>query len=50
MRHFYGFQRKAKVIVPSDEEYKNRIAKRKEVDRDSIRESQLLEMKGKNPC
>ena len=45
MRNFYGFHRKAVVMVPSDEEFKARIAKRKESG-DEIRESTILEVKG----
>lgn len=50
MRNFYGFHRKAVVIVPSEEEYKERTAKRKESsDGAEIRESTFLEVKGKFP-
>ena len=44
MRSFNGFQKKAIVIVPSDEEFKERIKKRKESD-ESFQESLILEMK-----
>jgi heterogeneous nuclear ribonucleoprotein U-like protein 1 len=46
-RNFYGFHRKAVVLVPMDEEFKARIAKRKEEpDGEEIRESSILEVKG----
>ncbi|XP_011502312.1 PREDICTED: heterogeneous nuclear ribonucleoprotein U-like protein 2 [Ceratosolen solmsi marchali] len=45
-RNFYGFHRKAVVLVPTDEEFKARIAKRKEEpDGEEIRESSILEVK-----
>lgn len=48
MRNFYGFHRKAVVIVPSEEEFKERITKRNESsDGVEIRESSFLEVKGK---
>lgn len=47
MRNFYGFHRKAVILVPSDEEFKARMAKRKEAaDGEEIRESSILEVKG----
>ncbi|XP_014213094.1 heterogeneous nuclear ribonucleoprotein U-like protein 1 [Copidosoma floridanum] len=46
MRNFYGFHRKAVVLIPSDEDFKARIAKCKEESgRVEIRESSILEYK-----
>ena len=47
MRTFEGFQRKAVVVVPSDEEFKNRTANRpKEETKDLPPEYAINEMKG----
>lgn len=47
MRNFTGFQRKAIIIVPSEEQYAQRLAKRREaVDGESIRDTSIMEMKG----
>ncbi|XP_058810334.1 heterogeneous nuclear ribonucleoprotein U-like protein 2 isoform X2 [Phymastichus coffea] len=46
MRNFYGFHRKAIILLPTDDELKARIAKRKEEsDGEEIRESSMLEVK-----
>ena len=45
MRLFEGFQRKAVVIVPSDEEFKSRLEKRVQ-EEGSVPESAMYEMKG----
>lgn len=46
MRNFYGYQRRAVVIVPTDEEYKSRAAKRSADEGEIAPESAVLEMKG----
>lgn len=45
MRHFQGFQRKAIVIVPSEEEFQTRSTKPEYVENKST-ESTIQEMKG----
>ncbi|XP_044017273.1 heterogeneous nuclear ribonucleoprotein U-like protein 1 isoform X2 [Aphidius gifuensis] len=45
MRHFYGFQRKAIVIVPTDEEFKSRTAKREADEGKDVPDNNILEMK-----
>ncbi|CAK9817634.1 Heterogeneous nuclear ribonucleoprotein U-like protein 1 [Anthophora quadrimaculata] len=45
MKNFCGYQRKAVVIVPSEEEYKSRTMKHKPIDGKEITNSMLLEMK-----
>lgn len=47
MRNFYGFYRKAVVLVPADEEFKQRINKCQEESSGlEIKESSILEYKG----
>uniref|UniRef100_F7ESB4 Heterogeneous nuclear ribonucleoprotein U-like 2 n=1 Tax=Xenopus tropicalis TaxID=8364 RepID=F7ESB4_XENTR len=45
MNCFKGFQRKAVVVVPSEEEWKKRVEQRKEKEGEIIPETVLLEMK-----
>ncbi|KAL7299921.1 hypothetical protein TKK_0007243 [Trichogramma kaykai] len=46
MRNFYGFHRKAVVLISNDDETKTRMAKRKEeTNNEEIRESSMLEVK-----
>lgn len=45
LKNFCGYQRKAVVIVPSEEEFKSRIAKHKPIDGKEITDSMILEMK-----
>ena len=47
MRPFEGFQRKAVVIVPTDEVFKERIAKREKEEGKDVPEQAILEMKGR---
>lgn len=46
MRPFDGFQRKAIVIVPTDEEFKRRIEQRTKEEGKEVPEKAVLEMKG----
>nr|VZI36817.1 unnamed protein product [Spirometra erinaceieuropaei] len=45
MRPFEGFQRKAIVIVPTDEEFRRRIAQREKEEGKEVPENAVLEMK-----
>ena len=46
MRPFEGFQRKAIVIVPTDEEFRRRIDQRTKEEGKEVPEKAVLEMKG----
>lgn len=46
MRPFEGFKRQAIVIVPTDEEFRRRIAQREKEEGKEVPESAVLEMKG----
>ena len=48
MRPFEGFQRKAVVIVPTEEEYKRRCEKREKEEGKEVPDSAVLEMKGRS--
>lgn len=43
MRNFYGYQRKAIVVIPTDEEYNQRLSN---AVKGNASESNLTEMKG----
>ncbi|XP_050592147.1 heterogeneous nuclear ribonucleoprotein U-like protein 2 isoform X1 [Bombus affinis] len=45
MKNFCGYQRKAVVVVPSEDEFKSRTVKHKPIDSKEISDSMLLEMK-----
>ena len=46
MTPFDGFQRKAVVVLPTEEEFKNRVKARTDEEGKDIPESAVLEMKG----
>lgn len=46
MRPFEGFQRKAIVIVPTDEDFKARVEKREKEEGKDVPDKAVLEMKG----
>lgn len=46
MRPFKGFNRKAIVVVPSDEIYQQRLNERNKPSNKSVHEDAILEMKG----
>lgn len=47
MQPFEGFQRKAVVIVPTDEEFKKRVETRTKEEGKDVPEKAVLEMKGR---
>ncbi len=48
MKQFEGFHRKAVIIVPSDETYKERLKKAESDDLKEISINMIYDMKGKN--
>lgn len=46
MRSFDGFKRRAVVIVPADDEFQRRVAKREAEEGKDVPDSAVLEMKG----
>lgn len=47
MRPFEGFKRRAVVIVPSDEVFKERVEKREKTEGKEIPDNAVWEMKGR---
>lgn len=47
MQPFEGFERRAVVIVPTDEEYKTRLEAQQKVEGKEVPESAIYEMKGR---
>ena len=47
MRSFEGFQRRAVVIIPEDEEFKNRCEKREKDEGKDVPDTAVWEMKGR---
>ena len=47
MRPFEGFQRRAVVIVPTDEEFKRRVEQREKEEGKEIPDIAVSEMKGR---
>jgi len=47
MRPFEAFQRRAVVIVPTDDEFQRRCEQREKVEGKEIPDSAVLEMKGR---
>lgn len=45
--NFKGFSRKVILIVPNEEDWKQRLELRKETEKDDVPESVMLEMKGR---
>ena len=46
MRPFSGFYRKAVVVVPTDDEFRQRIERRRLEENKVVPESEVLKMKG----
>ena len=46
MKSFDGFKRRAVVIIPADDEYQRRVAKREAEEGKDVPDTAVLEMKG----